>query len=100
MSGKGHVPIRRCVACGVRRPRNDLIRLMRAEERLVVVDARKRLGGRGAYVCPTAACVNRVLRRGIPERALGPGGGRALTAEAALILKALAQGEDDGQAHL
>ncbi|MBI4729947.1 MAG: YlxR family protein [Acidobacteria bacterium] len=54
---------RTCVACRAVRPKQDLVRLARLADGSVVVDARGRLPGRGAYVCRDAACAARAPRR-------------------------------------
>jgi predicted RNA-binding protein YlxR (DUF448 family) len=45
------------------RPRDALVRLVRAADGTVTVDARGRMPGRGAWVCADAACVERGARR-------------------------------------
>src|SRR5947209_10073284 len=57
-------PCRTCLGCRRARPKALLIRLVRLPSGAVVVDARARAAGRGAYVCPDAACVERALSRG------------------------------------
>ncbi len=57
-----HVPLRRCVVCGERRTKQELIRLVRAESG-VDVDETGRAPGRGAYMCPDEACAARMLKR-------------------------------------
>jgi predicted RNA-binding protein YlxR (DUF448 family) len=60
-------PMRTCVGCRTVRPRGALVRLVRG------VDGRARVSptgaGRGAYVCPDAACVGRLVRTGSLGRA-------------------------------
>ncbi len=65
-------PVRTCVGCGQRAGQPALVRL-RADGDAVVID-RARSGGRGAWLHPAAACLDRALKR----RALG----RALRADA------------------
>jgi len=50
-----HVPMRRCVMCRTSQPQADLLRFVRGESEYRF-DARRRLGGRGTWVCrPCAA---------------------------------------------
>jgi uncharacterized protein len=56
-------PVRRCVACRRALPKDALVRLVIADGR-VVVDARSRRPGRGAYLCEQSACIGVALRRG------------------------------------
>lgn len=48
-------PIRTCVACRQRRPQAELLRLAQGPEGWQA-DPRRRLPGRGVYVCPREAC--------------------------------------------
>jgi predicted RNA-binding protein YlxR (DUF448 family) len=53
MHGLRHDPVRTCVVCGSRKCKTDLFRLARASDSgLIILDPRRRLPGRGAYVCP------------------------------------------------
>ena len=71
-----HVPIRTCVACRARAPRDDLVRIARGARR-PVLDATG--AGRGAYVHPVAACIAaltaaalaRALRGDVSEHDVG-----------------------------
>jgi predicted RNA-binding protein YlxR (DUF448 family) len=40
-----------------------MVRLVRAPDGTVAVDARGRMAGRGAWICADAACVERGMRR-------------------------------------
>jgi len=57
-------PSRTCLGCRRARPKAVLVRLVRPSSGVVVVDPGARAAGRGAYVCPDAACVERALSRG------------------------------------
>jgi predicted RNA-binding protein YlxR (DUF448 family) len=46
-----------------------MMRLVKAEDGQIRVDRRQRATGRGAYVCPTAACVTAAFSRGRIGRA-------------------------------
>jgi uncharacterized protein len=52
------------VACGQVRPKRDLVRIVRTPGGDVRVDATGKVSGRGAYVCPDPACVDRAVRAG------------------------------------
>ena len=56
-------PVRRCVACGAVRPKPELIRLVCDGESRVRVDPVGTAPGRGAYVCPTPACLDGAIAR-------------------------------------
>ena len=61
-----HVPERRCLGCGTRRPKEDLARFVAVPEpggaRLERDDLARR-AGRGLYVCRCARCFDRAVRR-------------------------------------
>jgi len=58
------VPQRRCVACGQLRPKREFVRVVRTPDGDVRIDATGKVSGRGAYVCPDPACVERAVRAG------------------------------------
>jgi predicted RNA-binding protein YlxR (DUF448 family) len=59
-------PVRRCVACGARRPQPQLRRFRALDGELV----EGRGPGRGAYTCDDEACVTRALERNLFARPL------------------------------
>lgn len=67
------IPLRQCLGCREMKPKRELLRVVRSPEGTVSLDLRGKANGRGAYVCPNAAC----LKRAIKSRALS----RAFSAE-------------------
>lgn len=65
-----HVPIRTCVSCRETGTKRGLTRIVRTPEGEVKVDPTGRLNGRGAYVCHTPGCWQRVVNTPILTRAL------------------------------
>ncbi|WP_425954431.1 YlxR family protein [Xylanimonas sp. McL0601] len=69
-------PVRTCVGCRERDLRSALLRLVLVPDAAagasprVVVDERKALPGRGAWVHPSAACLDLAVRRRAVPRAL------------------------------
>lgn len=64
--------MRTCIACRASGERDALVRLVASPEGHVVIDARGRLPGRGAWLHPQRACLDLLRkRRGAVERALG-----------------------------
>ena len=57
-----HVPTRTCLGCRRRRPKGDMVRLVRRPDGHV--DADRAAHGRGAYVCAEIECVERALKPG------------------------------------
>ncbi len=58
---RGHARV--CVSCRRVRPKAEMIRIVRDADGDVAVDPSARKPGRGAYVCPEAACLSLAGRR-------------------------------------
>ena len=56
------IPMRQCVGCREMKPKKELIRVVRSPEGQVSLDFRGKLPGRGAYVCPNAACLTKARK--------------------------------------
>jgi predicted RNA-binding protein YlxR (DUF448 family) len=68
-----HVPERSCVACGTKRAKADLVRVVRTSQGEVAVDETGKANGRGAYLCGRSECWEQALiqqKIGRFERAL------------------------------
>ena len=61
------IPMRRCVGCGEMKPKKTLIRVLRQNEDYIV-DSSGRKNGRGAYLCPSLACLNKAVKNRGLER--------------------------------
>ena len=70
MPRKRHIPERTCVACGDRRPKAELVRIVRSPQGPLYVDFVGKAPGRGAYVCGPG-CLETALGRGRLARSLG-----------------------------
>lgn len=64
------LPQRTCVGCRTVRNKRDLVRVVRAPAGTLSVDPRGKAPGRGAYLDPDPACLERGLREGALSRAL------------------------------
>ncbi|MDX1933149.1 MAG: YlxR family protein [Capsulimonadales bacterium] len=65
------VPQRTCVACRTTGGKRGLLRIVRLPDAGgMAPDPTGKRSGRGAYVCPTAECVNIALKRKALERSL------------------------------
>lgn len=64
------LPRRTCLGCRQVREKRQLIRLMRLPSGQLLVDGSGRADGRGAYLCPTPACLEAALGRGKLAHAL------------------------------
>lgn len=63
------IPMRQCLGCREMKPKSELIRVVRSPEGELSLDFRGKKPGRGAYLCPDAACLARVRKSRALERA-------------------------------
>jgi len=52
-----HVPLRTCIICGSVKPQRELIRLVYVKGEGIKVDMKRRMAGRGAYICRLPECL-------------------------------------------
>ena len=64
------IPMRMCVGCREMKPKKELLRVVRTPEEEILIDFTGKKSGRGAYVCPEDACLNRAVKQRQLERAL------------------------------
>ena len=64
------IPLRRCSGSGESKPKRELVRVVRAQDGTVSLDLTGKKPGRGAYVCPSAACLAKARKAKRIERAL------------------------------
>ena len=58
------------MGCRERKPKRELIRLVRGTDGTVSVDFGGKMNGRGAYICPNPECLRKVQRSKALERSL------------------------------
>ena len=63
------IPMRQCMGCRERKPKRELIRVVRSPEGAVSLDFQGKAPGRGAYLCPDPACLARARKSKALERA-------------------------------
>ncbi len=63
------IPLRKCNGCGEMKPKRELIRVVRSPEGEIALDLTGRKPGRGAYVCPSPACLQAARKARRLERA-------------------------------
>ena len=63
-------PMRMCAGCRERAPKKDLIRIVRTPDGELLLDARDKAPGRGAYICRKAECLRKARKSRALERML------------------------------
>ena len=64
------IPLRQCVGCREMKPKKEMTRVVRSPEGSVSIDFRGKAPGRGAYICPSTACLKKALKSKALERSL------------------------------
>ncbi len=70
MAKSRHVPERTCAACGQKRSKRELVRIVRTPQGTVLVDVTGKSPGRGTYLCASPPCWERAVQKGSLERGL------------------------------
>jgi len=55
-------PIRKCVGCGARRDKIELLRIVNNKGE-IIIDPGGKVPGRGAYLCPNMACLEKAVSK-------------------------------------
>ena len=64
------IPERKCMGCNEKRPKKELIRIVRTPEGIVCLDMTGKKSGRGAYICKSVSCFEKALKTKRLERTL------------------------------
>ncbi len=70
MRKQRRVPQRTCIGCRTVRPKRDLVRIVRTPQGAIQLDVTGKQSGRGAYICPSQACIEQAFKRKLLEKAL------------------------------
>ncbi|MGM0499382.1 MAG: RNase P modulator RnpM [Bacillota bacterium] len=62
-------PIRKCVGCGARRDKIELLRVVNNKGD-ILIDPGERITGRGAYLCPNMDCLDKAVEKNSLKEAL------------------------------
>ena len=63
------IPLRMCVGCREKKPKYELIRIVRKPEGEIITDTTGKISGRGAYICRCAECLTKAEKTGALSRA-------------------------------
>jgi len=56
------IPQRMCVGCKEMKDKKALIRVVHTPEDAILIDATGKKAGRGAYICPSEACLQAAVK--------------------------------------
>ncbi len=63
-------PTRMCSGCMIRRPKDELTRIVRLSDGKAIIDIEQKLEGRGVYVCLSEECILKAQKKNKFSRAL------------------------------
>lgn len=64
------IPQRSCMGCNEKKDKKDLIRVVKNKEGIINIDKTGKLEGRGAYICDSIECLEKVIKTKRLERVL------------------------------
>ena len=64
------IPQRQCMGCRERKPKREMIRVVRGTDGNVSLDFGGKMNGRGAYICPDMECLKKAIRSKALDRSL------------------------------
>ncbi len=62
--------MRRCAGCNERKTKRELVRVVRSPEGEIFLDETGKANGRGVYLCPQKACLQKVKKTGRLQKSL------------------------------
>ena len=68
MANKRKIPMRKCVGCGEKKTKKELLRILRTEDEGFVLDTTGKKNGRGAYICYSRDCFQKAVKNKGLER--------------------------------
>ena len=64
------ISLRTCMGCNEKRPKKELIRIVKQKDGNVELDKTGKMEGRGAYICNNIECLDKVIKTKRLERTL------------------------------
>lgn len=56
------IPLRQCVGCGEMKSKKDMMRVLKTAGNDICLDVTGKMNGRGAYVCRSRECLQKVRK--------------------------------------
>ena len=58
------IPMRQCLGCNEKKPKGELLRVLRTPEGEILLDFTGKKSGRGAYICRDVKCLKKARKSG------------------------------------
>ncbi len=63
MANTKKVPLRMCICCKAMKPKKEMLRVVKVNEKEFVLDETGKLNGRGAYICKDGNCMENSIKK-------------------------------------
>ena len=70
MTKNTKIPLRTCIGCKCKKPKKEMIRIIRTPDGKIEIDETGKKSGRGAYICGDVKCLDIVLRENSLKKSL------------------------------
>jgi len=64
------IPLRTCMGCNEKKPKKELVRIVKNKDGEIFMDKTGKAEGRGAYICDSLECLEKVVKSKRLERVL------------------------------
>lgn len=62
------IPMRICLGCQEKKPKKELLRIVKTPDGILEFDPTSKKNGRGAYLCPDLECLKKVIKNNKLEK--------------------------------
>ena len=56
------IPLRTCMGCNEKKPKKELVRIVKNKDGQIFIDRTGKAEGRGAYICDSIECLDKVIK--------------------------------------
>lgn len=60
---KKKIPLRLCIGCQEKKPKKELVRIVKTPENEIKLDSSGKMNGRGVYLCKDEACFDEAFKK-------------------------------------
>lgn len=64
------IPLRTCIGCKEKKPKKELVRIVKNKDGEIFIDRTGKADGRGAYICDSAECLEKIIKSKRLEKVL------------------------------
>ena len=64
------IPLRTCMGCNEKKPKKELVRIVKNKEGEIFIDKTGKAEGRGAYICDSEECLEKIVKSKRIEKVL------------------------------